>query len=330
MSLKLPRLGLGTAALAGLHQAVDRRTAMETLEAVWSLGIRYFDTAPHYGQGKAERWLGDFLRAQDRDSFFVSTKVGRVLSPSALPRPTLNGFIDPLPFDQRYDYSHEGTMRSFEDSLQRLGLNRIDILLVHDIGMRTHDADHQLHLGHLRDSGFRALEELKRTGAISAFGIGVNEVEICEEILSFQALDLILLAGRYTLLDRSAEPRLLDQCLAAGTQLVIGGVFNSGILATGAGPEARWDYGPAPSDVLRRVEALSDLCAEYGVPLPTSALAFPLRHEAVSTVLLGNCDPARLAENTAAIQGAEIPSDFWKRASEVARDRGTGHDARPR
>lgn len=318
MPVDLPRIGLGTAALAGLFQAVDRDTAMETLQVAWSLGIRYFDTAPHYGQGKAERRLGDFLSTQEPGSYIVSTKVGRVLSPSALPHRALNGFVEPLPFDQRYDYSRDGIMRSYEDSLQRLGLNRVDMLFVHDIGMRTHPVHHQTHLDALRTSGFRALEELKRSGAISKIGIGVNEVEICEEILSFQPLDIILLAGRYTLLDRSAEATLLDMCKDAGTRLVIGGVFNSGILATGASPDAHWDYGTPPEGILRKVEVLTDLCNEYGVALPTAALAFPLHHPAVSTVLLGNSHPGRLKQNVSAIQAHKIPADFWRRASEIA------------
>ncbi len=250
--------------------------------------------------------------------------MGRILTPATEPPPKLNGFVEPLPFDQNYDYSYDGIMRSFEDSVQRLGLNRVDILFVHDIGTRTHGNNHDLYLDQLRESGFRALEDLKRSGAISAIGIGVNEVEVCEEILSFQPLDLILLAGRYTLLDRSAEARLLELCRVASTQLVIGGVFNSGILATGARHGAHWDYGPAPEAILKKVSALAELSEAFSVSLPTAALVFPLRHDAVSTVLLGNSHSSRLAENAAAIQSGNIPPEFWVQASAIAYSTGSG------
>ncbi len=317
MDALLPDVGLGTAAIAGLYHAVDRARAERTIETAWTLGIRYFDTAPHYGQGKAERILGDVLRGQQPGSYVISTKVGRVLTPDANPPERLNGFVEPLPFRQDYDYSHDGVMRSYEDSLQRLGLNRIDILFVHDIGVRTHGEANAVHMHQLRSGGFRALEELKRSGAIRAFGIGVNEVEICTEILAEQPLDLILLAGRYTLLDRSAEAGLLDLCAATGTRLVIGGVFNSGILATGARAGAHWDYGPAPEPILRKVRALSDLCRAYGVDLPRAALQFPKRHAAVASVLLGNGAPDRLQENLDALRSADLPERFWRDAAVI-------------
>lgn len=317
MGVFLPDVGLGTAAIAGLYHAVDRATADRTLETAWTSGIRYFDTAPHYGQGKAERILGDFLRGQKPGSYVISTKIGRILTPSADPPDRLNGFVDPLPFRQDYDYSYDGVMRSHEDSLQRLGLNSIDILFVHDIGVRTHGEANAVYMRQLRSGGFRALEELKRSGAIRAFGVGVNEVEVCSEILAEQPLDLILLAGRYTLLDRSAEAGLLDQCKATGTRLVIGGVFNSGILATGAQDGAHWDYGPAPEPILRKVRRLSDLCRAYETTLPKAALQFPKRHDAVACVLLGNGTSHRLEENLDAVGSAQLPERFWNEAAAI-------------
>ena len=317
MTFKIPRIGLGTAAIAGLYRPVARNAAMETLEEAWSLGVRYFDTAPHYGQGKAERILGDFLREKRAGDFIVSTKVGRLLSPASAPHERLNGFVDPLPFDQFYDYSYDGIMRSFGDSLQRLGLNRIDILYIHDIGERTHGPGNARYMAQLMDGGFRALRELRENGTVAAFGIGVNEVGVCERILNRADLDLILLAGRYTLLDRSAEAGLLKRCLETNTPLVIGGVFNSGILATGATPKAHWDYGPAPDDILRKVEALSDLCEKAGTTLPEAALAFPARHNAVACILLGNGRPDRLGSNIEAIKKASIPEDFWLRSDKL-------------
>ncbi len=317
MTFQVPRIGFGTAAIAGLYRPVSRSAAMETLEEAWSLGVRYFDTAPHYGQGKAERILGDFLRGKRAGDFLVSTKVGRLLSPAPAPHERLNGFVDPLPFDQSYDYSYDGIMRSFEDSLQRLGLHRTDILYIHDIGERTHGPGNARHMAQLMDGGFRALQELKESGTVAAFGIGVNEVGICERILDRADIDLILLAGRYTLLDRSAEAGLLKKCLETNTPLVIGGVFNSGILATGATPKAHWDYGQAPDHVFRKVEALSDLCEKAGITLPEAALAFPSRHNAVACILLGNGRPGRLAANIGAIRKAAVPDDFWLRSDKL-------------
>lgn len=319
MAVSLPGIGLGTAAIAGLYHAVDRVSADHTLETAWTRGIRYFDTAPHYGQGKAERILGDYLRGQKHGSYVISTKVGRILTPCADPPDRLNGFVEPLPFRQNYDYSYDGVMRSYEDSLQRLGLNRIDILFVHDIGVRTHGEANAIYIRQLRSGGFQALEELKRSGAIRAFGIGVNEVEICLEILAEQPLDLILLAGRYTLLDRSAEAALLEQCSATGTRLVIGGVFNSGILATGARDGAHWDYGPAPEPILRKVRRLSELCRANDTTLPKAALQFPKRHNAVASVLLGNGTPHRLEENLDALSSSQLPEQFWNEAAAIVR-----------
>lgn len=317
MALELPQIGLGTAAVAGLYKEVARDTALQTLETAWDLGIRYFDTAPHYGQGKAERLLGDFLRDKPDEEIITSTKVGRLLSPSAVRHAALNGFVNPLPFDQNYDYSYDGIMRSYEDSLQRLGLNRIDILYVHDIGERTHGRRNDIYMAQLLNGGFRALAELKASGAVQAIGIGVNEVEICETILAQVEIDLILLAGRYTLLDRSAEARLLEMCDRSGTRFVIGGVFNSGILATGAVEGAHWDYGPAPEEVLVKVSALEVLCKAFDITLPEAALAFPIRRKQVASLLLGNGHPSRLKSNVTAIKNAQVPPAFWDLANRL-------------
>ncbi|WP_170419509.1 aldo/keto reductase [Ruegeria atlantica] len=319
MSLLLPDIGLGTAAIAGLYKPVPLAAAIETLEEAWQQGIRYFDTAPHYGQGKAERLLGDALRTKPAEDYVISTKVGRLLRPSTTRHAELNGFVDPLPFDQSYDYSYDGIMRSFEDSYQRLGLSRIDILYLHDIGMRTHGGANETYMAQLRDGGFRALERLKASGAIKAFGLGVNEVEICEDILEEIELDLILLAGRYTLLDRSAERSLLKTCLDKRTQLVIGGVFNSGILATGAHEEAHWDYGQAPQHIVDKVRSLSDLCRETNTPLPSAALAFPKTHPAVACTLLGNSQAARIKSNLQALRNTTLTTDFKTRADAIVR-----------
>ncbi|MEE9445728.1 MAG: aldo/keto reductase [Cocleimonas sp.] len=312
----LTPVSFGTASIAGLYQAVGLKQAFETLETAWDGGIRYFDTAPHYGQGKAERILGDFLRDKPDDSYVISTKVGRLLSPSAQPISQLNGFVDPLPFDQRYDYSYDGIMRSVEDSYQRLGLNKIDILYVHDIGERTHKEDSDRTLNQLLEGGGRALDQLRSDGSIQAVGLGVNEVEVCEQLIGKIHLDLILLAGRYTLLDRTAELNLLPLCQQHSIKLVIGGVFNSGILATGAVEGAHWDYGSPPESVIQRVNELEQICESHGTTLANASLAFPVRHPLVVSVLLGNSGSKRLRDNLAGLKSPVTDPEFWKRIEE--------------
>lgn len=301
----------GTAAIAGLYQPISSRQAFETLQAAWEGGIRYFDTAPHYGQGKAERILGDFLRDKPEGSYVISTKVGRLLNPASQISKSLNGFIDPLAFDQHYDYSYDGIMRSVEDSYQRLGLNRIDILYVHDIGARTHNEDADRTRMQLMESGVRALDQMRGNRAIQAVGLGVNEVEICEQLIGHIHLDLILLAGRYTLLDRSAESNLLPLCQHHSIKLVIGGVFNSGILATGAIEGAHWDYGQPPESVVKRVNELGRICKSHEITLANASLAFPMRHPSVISVLLGNSNSKLLKQNLAGINSPPISADFW-------------------
>lgn len=316
--LDLFDLGFGTAPLAGLFTATTTSEAFGMLDVAWDAGIRYFDTAPHYGQGRAERILGDFLRDKEGGSYVLSTKVGRILTPSSSPVSRLNSFVDPLPFDQAFDYSHDGIMRSVEDSYQRLGLNRIDILLVHDIGAFTHGESAEFHTRHLIESGARALLELRNAGEVAAIGIGVNEVEISERLIDEIPLDILLLAGRYTLLDRTAEGSLLPLCARRGVRVIAGGVFNSGILATGASPDARWNYKPAPQHVLDELSRLERVCRAFDVPLPTAALAFPRRHHVVRSMLLGCGSMAELHDCLARLDevDARPPTEaFW---SEVA------------
>lgn len=211
--LAVTEFSFGTAALGGLYRACPRDVAMATLQAAWDEGLRYFDTAPWYGFGLAERVTGDFLRDKPKGDYVLSSKVGRIMFPVPDDKVPSYGYIDPLPFDVRYDYSYDGIMRSVELSHARLGLNRIDMLYVHDIGVYTHGAERNaFHLRQFFDSGVRALQELKSSGAIKAFGLGVNEIPVCLDVLRETDLDCILLAGRYTLLDRSAVAGLLPLC----------------------------------------------------------------------------------------------------------------------
>lgn len=296
--LEVTEISFGTAALGGIYRTCPRDQAMETLQAAWDGGIRYFDVAPWYGMGLCEHRLGEFLRDRPEDSYVLSTKVGRLLRPVPSDKVPDYGYVDALPFDVDYDYSYDGIMRSVEFSYARLGLNRIDILYVHDIGGYTHGkALNQRYLGQLLGSGLKALEELKSSGAIKAYGLGVNEVPVCLDVMHAADIDCILLAGRYTLLDRSAVAELLPLCEKKGTSIVVGGVFNSGILATGPAADAHFDYLPATPDVLAKVAAMEEIARKHGLPLAQPALQFPLRHPCVASVLIGTAKPASLVRN---------------------------------
>ena len=301
--LTVPTLGFGGAPLGGLFDAVSKAQAEATLREAFKAGMTYVDTAPFYGFGNSERRVGDLLRGQN---YVLSTKVGRLLRPGLPDNPAAMGWPDPLPFHPVFDYSHDGIRRSFEDSLQRLGLDRIDILYVHDIGTVTHGDDNAGHWRNLERGGYRALDELRSEGRVRAIGLGVNESAVCLDALGIGDWDVFLLAGRYTLLEQAPLEDLLPACEAAGTSLVIGGPFNSGVLVGGD----TWDYGTVPVEVRTRVAALSACCNEYDVPLPAAALQFPLAHPAVASVIPGLRSPAELAD-TLSWTGHAIPPAFW-------------------
>ena len=305
--LEVTEYSFGTAPLGGMYRACPRDIAMATLQSAWDHGIRYFDTAPHYGFGLAERYVGDFLRDKPEGSYVLSTKVGRLLKPVPKDQIPKLGFVDPLSFKLVYDYSYDGIMRSVDFSYARLGLNRIDMLFVHDIGVYTHGREaNDRYVRQLRDGGYRALEELKSSGAIKAFGLGVNEVPACLEMMADIDIDVILLAGRYSLLDRSAVDELLPLCEKRGTSITVGGVFNSGILATGPVPGSHFDYTPASEEVLNKVRSMEALASEMGKPLAQIALQFPLHHPAVASVIIGTARPESLNRNMA-LTKEELP-----------------------
>lgn len=309
--LSVSEYSFGTAPLGGMYRACPRETAMETLEAAWSAGLRFIDTAPWYGFGLAERRVGDFLRDKPKGSYVLSTKVGRLQRPVPDDRVPSYGFVDPLPFDTDYDYSYDGIMRSVEFSYARLGLNRIDILFVHDIGVYTHGAERNaVYLRQLLDGGLKALEQLKSSGAIAAYGLGVNEVPVCLDVMREADIDCILLAGRYTLLDRTATAELLPLCEKKKTSLVVGGVFNSGILATGPVEGSHFDYMPATPDVLDKVRAMETIARSQGLPLAAPAIQFPLQSPAVASVLLGTAKPSSLVRNMELAERRLQPDDF--------------------
>jgi D-threo-aldose 1-dehydrogenase len=288
--VRVSELGLGLAPIGNLYRPVSNADARRTVDTALELGVRYFDTAPYYGFGLSERRAGDALRGNY--DIVVSTKVGRLLRPAPEVDTSAerHGFVSPMPFEPMYDYSYDGILRSHDESLQRLGLGRIDILFVHDIGKLTHGERHAEMLAQLIDGGgLKALARLREERAVSAVGIGVNEVDICLDLMNRAQLDVLLLAGRYTLLEQGAIDELLPRCTSAGTSLVIGGPFNSGILATGttSARPPRYNYGPAPVDVRERVRRLEAVCRSHDVPLPAAALQFPLAHASVAAVIPG-------------------------------------------
>lgn len=312
--LEVTEISFGAAPLGGLYRDCPREQAMETLQTAWDSGIRYFDVAPWYGLGLAERRVGDFLRDQPEGDYVLSTKVGRLMRPVPTGTVPDYSYVNPLNFDADYDYSYDGIMRSVDFSYARLGLNRIDILYVHDIGVYTHGAaKNAVYQKQLLDSGIKALDQLKSSGAISAFGLGVNEVPVCMDVLRHADLDCILLAGRYTLLDRTAVAELLPLCKQKGTSLVIGGVFNSGILATGPVPGSHFDYMEASDEVLSKVGAMEAVAKRHGLPLAAPAMQFPLIEPIVASVLIGTAKPSSLTRNMEIIEPslpAEIYSEF--------------------
>lgn len=312
--LEVTTVSFGGAGIGNLYKPVSRDMAEAVLDASWQAGIRFFDTAPRYGHGLSERRLGDVLREKDRSSFVLSTKVGRLLTPLRGRQMSDYGFADPLPFEQEYDYSYDGVMRSFEASLHRLGLDRVDVLYMHDIGRDTHgDAnDHYQKIAF--GGGLRAMSELRDQGLVEAIGLGVNEVKVCLDALDHADLDCFLLAGRFSLLDHHGAFPLLDACKSRGASLVIGGVFNSGILATGPVAGAMYDYAPAPRHVLERTRRLQQVCERHGVALAAAALQFPLRFEAVASVLVGVSNENNLWRNLEGLQ-AKIPEGLWDELS---------------
>ncbi|HZR96554.1 MAG TPA: aldo/keto reductase [Gaiellaceae bacterium] len=281
------RLGLGTAPLAGLYDDVSDETARATVDAAWSRGVRHYDTAPLYGSGRAESRLGEALAGKPRDELTISTKVGRVLVPGD-PDPQ---FVGSPPLRPVFDYSAEGVRRSLRESMERLRLDRIDVALLHD------PEDHL-------DDARRALEVAREVAP--TVGVGTNVVATARLLVERSEIDVVLLAGRYTLLDRSAGDELLPLCAERGVPVLAAGVFNSGILAGGT----TFDYAAAPPDVVERRDALAATCARHGVPLAAAAIQFPLRHPAVASVVVGARSPAEVDEDVRLLE-LLVPDALW-------------------
>jgi D-threo-aldose 1-dehydrogenase len=306
----LPRLGFGAAALGNLYTPVSDESAQAAVDAALAAGLDYFDTAPHYGFGLSESRLGDLLPGSTR----ISTKVGRRLEPIDAPDDGVrHGFAGAAPFEPVFDYSYEGVMAAFEASLARLGRERVDVLLAHDLGRLTHGDAHPAQLKAFLEGGYRAMVELREAGLAGAIGLGVNEWEVCLEAAAHADFDVFLLAGRYTLLEQSALDSFLPTCAAKGVSVIVGGPFNSGILVEDAasGEPLHYNYEPAPKEIVERVARLQAVCRDHGVALPAAALRFPLAHPAVISVIPGLASAAQVNQALNWLD-APIPAAFWR------------------
>ena len=300
---ELSRLGFGAAPIGNLFSALDDDTARAAVDEAWNQGIRYFDTAPHYGLGLSERRLGAALRGRPRDEFTLSTKVGRILEPVTGPvhGKDTEGFDVPAAFTRRWDFSAAGIRRSIESSLDRLGLDRIDIAYLHDPDDFVEQA---------LTEAYPALEQLRSEGVVRAIGVGMNQSAVPTRFLTETDIDVVLLAGRYTLLDQSGADDLLPAALERGVKIVLGGVFNSGLLAN-PHAAATYNYVPAPAALVERAQAMESVCADHGVPLRAAALHFALAHPAVTSALIGIRDAAQ-ASDCAAMAGVTVPETLWQ------------------
>ncbi|MDG4649550.1 aldo/keto reductase [Roseibacterium sp. SDUM158017] len=311
--LTFTRLGFGTAPLANLYRAIPDDEAQAILDRAWDAGIRYYDTAPLYGLGLGETRLNRFLRGKPRDGYVLSTKVGRLLRACAPEdRDGVGKWFDVPARQEVYDYGHDGVLRSVEFSLERLGVDRIDILYAHDLDVFNHGSQAALdaRLAEFMEGGYRALLRLREEGTIRAFGAGLNEWQPCQWLAERGDFDLFLLAGRYTLLEQDALESFLPLCEARGIGVVIGGPYNSGILATGPRPGAFYNYDPAPPGILDRAARIEAVCGAHGVRLVDAAFQFPLRHPCVVSVIPGGQGVAEMDSNLRAA-GAAIPSALW-------------------
>jgi len=313
--LQVTALGYGGAGIGNLYRAVGDGAARASIDAAFGAGARLFDTAPFYGFGLSEQRLGAALRDLDPDeAIILSTKVGRVLNPAPDDDVTQvrEGYLTPMKVRPVFDYSYDGVMRSYQESLKRLQRGRIDVLLAHDLGGATHKDKHAHYFRQFFDGGYPAMRELRDSGAVRAIGLGVNEWEICEQALDHGDFDCFLLAGRYTLLEQTALDSFLPRCAARGVSLVIGGPYNSGILATGVKDKGPfyYNYEPAPPDIIARVRRIETVCDRFAVSLAAAAMQFPLAHPQVAAVIPGMVNAAE-AEAARANLERTIPPDFW-------------------
>ena len=312
--LAFTELGFGGAPLGNLYRPMTEREARATLDTAWTEGCRYFDTAPLYGLGLSETRFNGFLRAKPRDGYLLSTKIGRLLQlcpPAERSRP--NAFFETPSRREVFDYSRDGVLRSIEFSLERLGVDHIDVVYAHDVDVFTHGTPEaaDARVREFMGGGYRALVELRAQGAVKAIGAGINEWEIAERLAREGDFDLFLLAGRYTLLEQEAQTSFLPYCLEKGIGVVIGGPFNSGILATGPKPGAFYNYAPASREILDRVRRIEAVCKAHDVKLAEAALRFPLSHPAIVSVIPGGQKASEVRRNAEMLK-KKIPAALWR------------------
>jgi D-threo-aldose 1-dehydrogenase len=307
--LSFSAMGFGSAPLGNFQRPLAEAECDATVDGAWDSGMRYFDTAPLYGFGLSEQRVGRRLQVRPRTEYLISTKVGRLFEPCDKSEVNSGFFIDVPNYRFHYDYSYAGVMRSFEASLVRIGLDAVDIVFVHDVDGLNHDgrAGSEARIGELIDSGgWRALTELREQGVIAAIGAGVNEWEPCARLLELVDPDLFLLAGRYTLLEQAPIDKLFPQCAQRGVGIIIGGPFNSGVLAG----RDTFNYGAIPQEVADRVRALDAVCKKHAVPMPSAALQFVMAHPIVVSVIPGPQSVQELQQNVRWFN-APIPATFW-------------------
>lgn len=308
--LEVSILGFGTAPLGDLFVRLDEATAIATLERAFALGINLLDSSPLYGRGLAEHRCGTAIRRTGRANLVVCTKVGRWMDPFHAPDNSA-GFVGGAPHRAIFDYSYDGTMRSVEQSLLRLGTDRLDLLLIHDVDVWTHGKDAiEARFREAMMGAYVALDKLRAEGVVAGIGIGVNEADMCVRFAKAGSFDTMLLAGRYSLLEQPALPEFLPLAAQQGIGVMLGGVFNSGILATGAIEGAKYNYQDAPPAVLEKVGRIERVCARHNVALPTAALHFALGHPAVATLVLGGQSPQEVERNVSALT-IPVPSSLW-------------------
>lgn len=308
--IAISTLGFGAAPLGDLYSRLDEAVAVATVESALLAGVTLVDTSPLYGHGLSELRVGAALRRTPNLRSVLSTKVGRVMDPFR-PSGIGSGYVGGLPHASRFDYSYDGTMRSLEQSLLRLGVDRIDIALIHDVDIWTHGPKEiDTRFREAMEGAYKALDDLRRAGTVRAIGVGVNESEMCERFARAGDIDAVLLAGRYSLLEQPAAKSFLPLAQQRSIGVMLGGVFNSGILATGPIDGARYNYRPAPPDILARVKGIESICRRHDVRLYEASLQFALAHPAVAAAVLGAVAPAEVAQQISAI-GRKIPPSLW-------------------
>ena len=309
-TVHLPVLGFGAAPIGNLYTEVTDDAAMRAIGAALEEGIRYFDTAPYYGYGLSESRLGQGLKGVHRDSIRISTKVGRRIYEDRTREPGREGFAV-AGHKAEFDYSRDGVMRSFESSLHRLGTDRVDILLLHDIGRLTHGDNHPVMLRQALDEALPAMAELKSSGACGAIGIGVNEEDIAVELMPLFPLDCVMLAGRYTLLEQHASRRIMREAQARNVGILVAGPYSSGLMGDARAPGSTYNYAPVEPEILQRAQRIYAICANHGVDVGAAALQFPLAHPAVTSVVAGMRN-AEEATSASLRYRAKLPAEFWQ------------------